>query len=344
MGGDALIKILDCTLRDGGYVNDWKFSRAAFDELIISLQELGIDVIEVGMLVKNTAAEFTTKFSAFENIPPIPRVEGSKALFTVMFTCGEAKGIEIPPRQPDGIEAIRLAYFKSDYREALELAEDLKRKGYKVFLQAMATFMYSDAELREMLSKVNRLKPLYFCMVDSFGVMYNEDVRRMFHSVDEVLDADIGLGFHAHNNQQLALSNAIVFMEVAQNSARNICVDASIYGMGRGAGNVPLELLLHYMNQKRGANYDVDRVIELWRRYLFDDYKKYFWGYTWEYFFSAENETNSAYIWYMKFRGINDVEAIKSILEAIPPEHRYTLRRNIVDPLIAEHKKSDHDA
>ena len=204
--------------------------------------------------------------------------------------------------------------------------------------------MYDDAELREMLDQVNRLKPMYFCMVDSFGVMYNEDVRRMFHSVDEVLDADIGLGFHAHNNQQLALSNAIVFMEVAQNSARNICVDASIYGMGRGAGNVPLELLLHYMNQKRGANYDVDRVIELWRRYLFDDYKKYFWGYTWEYFFSAENETNSAYIWYMKFRGINDVEAIKSILEAIPPEHRYTLRRNIVDPLIAEHKKSDHDA
>ena len=264
-------------------------------------------------------------------------------MFTVMFTVGEAKGIEVPTRQPDGVEAIRLAYFKNDWRDALKLAEDFKRKDYEVFLQAMATFMYSDSELREMLEEVNRLKPLYFCMVDSFGVMYNEDVQRMFETVDGVLAPEIGLGFHAHNNQQLALSNAITFIELAQNSARNICVDASIYGMGRGAGNVCLELLMHYMNQKHGTDYDVDKIILLWHDYLLDDYKKYFWGYTWEYFFSAENETNSAYIWYMKFKGINEVAAIKEILEAIPYEYRYTLRRDIVDPLIAEHKKSDHN-
>lgn len=333
-----MIKILDCTLRDGGYVNDWKFNRKSFDEIIIGLQEIGIDIIEVGMMVKNSADEFTTKFSDFDRIPTLPRIKDSRSIFTVMFTYGEAKGVTVPERKPDGVEAIRLAYFKNDYRESLKLAEEFKQKGYGVFLQAMATFMYSESELREMLLQVNRLQPLYFCMVDSFGVMYNEDVRHMFNSVDSVLAPEIGLGFHAHNNQQLAFSNAIAFIDIAQNSARNICVDASIYGMGRGAGNVNLELLTAYMNKKKSADYDTEKILELWHDNLYDDYKKYFWGYSWEYFLTACNETNSAYIWYLKTKGVSDMDAIRNILNEIPPEHRYTLRRDVVNPLIEKYK------
>lgn len=333
-----MIKILDCTLRDGGYVNDWKFSREAFDKIIVGLQEVGIDIIEVGMMVKNSAEEFTTKFSDFECIPDLPRIKDSRSIFTVMFTYGEAKGVSVPERKPNGVEVIRLAYFKNDYRESLKLAEEFKKKGYGVFLQAMATFMYSENELREMLLQVNRLQPLYFCMVDSFGVMYNEDVRHMFNSVDSVLAPEIGLGFHAHNNQQLALSNAIAFIDAAENSTRNICVDASIYGMGRGAGNVNLELLAAYMNKKKSTAYDTEKILELWRDYLHEDYKKYFWGYSWEYFLTANNETNSAYIWYLKTKGIKDMETIKNILNEIPPEHRYTLRRDVVNPLIEKYK------
>ena len=333
-----MIKILDCTLRDGGYVNDWKFSRKSFDDIIVGLQEVGIDVIEVGMMVKNSTEEFTTKFTDFSHIPDLPRIKDSRSIFTVMFTYGEAKGVSVPERKPDGIEAIRLAYFKNDYRESLKLAEDFKQKGYGVFLQAMATFMYSESELREMLLQVNRLEPLYFCMVDSFGVMYNEDVRQMFNTVDSVLAPEIGLGFHAHNNQQLAFSNAIAFMDAAKKSARNICVDASIYGMGRGAGNVNLELIANYLNRKAAATYDAEKILELWREHLSADYEKYFWGYSWEYFLTACNETNSAYIWYLKTKSVTDMDTIKNILNEIPPEHRYTLRRDVVNPLIEKYK------
>ena len=333
-----MINILDCTLRDGGYVNDWEFSRKSFDDIIVGLQEVGIDIIEVGMMVKNSAEKFTTKFSSFDKIPDLPRIKGSRSIFTVMFTYGEAKEVEVPPRKPDGVEVIRLAFFKNDYRESLKLAEDFKRKGYGVFLQAMATFMYSESELREMLLQVNRLKPLYFCMVDSFGVMYNEDVQHMFKSVDSVLAPEIGLGFHAHNNQQLAFSNAITFIDAAKDSSRNICVDASIYGMGRGAGNVNLELLANYFNKKKAAAYDTGKILELWREHLHDDYKKYFWGYSWEYFLTASNETNSAYIWYLKTKGVTDMDSIKNILNEIPPEYRYTLRRDVVNPLIEKYK------
>lgn len=338
-----MIKILDCTLRDGGYVNDWKFSRESFDAIITGLQEVGIDIIEVGMMVKNSAEEFTTKFPDFAHIPDLPRIKDSRSIFTVMFTYGEAKGVNVPPRKPDGVEAIRLAYFKNDYRESLKLAEDFKQKGYEIFLQAMATFMYSERELQEMIEQVNRLRPKYFCMVDSFGVMYNADVQHMFKFVDSVLAPEIGLGFHAHNNQQLAFSNAIAFVDVAENSPRNICVDASIYGMGRGAGNVNLELLTNYLNRKKAANYDTEKILELWRDHLYADYKKYFWGYSWEYFLTACNETNSAYIWYLKTKGVNDMDAIKNILNEIPPECRYTLRRDIVNPLIEKYKGANDD-
>lgn len=338
-----MIKILDCTLRDGGYVNDWKFSRKSFDAIIVGLQAVGIDVIEVGMMVKNSAEEFTTKFPDFSRIPALPRIKDSRSIFTVMFTYGEAKGITVPPRKSGDVEAIRLAYFKNDYRESLKLAEDFKQKGYGVFLQAMATFMYSDEELREMLLQVNRLEPLYFCMVDSFGVMYNEDVHHMFSLVDAALAPEIGLGFHAHNNQQLALSNAIAFMDAAEKSDRKICVDASIYGMGRGAGNVNLELLTAYLNKKKSADYDTEKILELWRDYLYEDYKKYFWGYSWEYFLTAGNETNSAYIWYLKTKGVTDMDSIKNILNEIPPEHRYTLRRDVVNPLIEKYRRNGND-
>ena len=333
-----MIKLLDCTLRDGGYVNDWKFSREAFDAIIVGLQEVGIDVIEVGMLVKSNATEFITKFPDFSHIPALPRIKNSRSIFTVMFTYGEAKGIEVPPRKPDGIEALRLAYFKSDYRESLKLIEEFKQKGYEVFLQAMATFMYSDSELKEMLEQVNRLQPKYFSMVDSFGLMYEDDVRHMFNVVDSVLAPEIGIGFHAHNNQQLAFSNAVAFTELAENSARDVCIDASIYGMGRGAGNVNLELLTNYFNKRKSADYDTEKILELWRDYLYEDYKKYFWGYSWEHFLASINETNSAYIWYLKTKGVKDMDTIRSILNEIPPEHRYTLRREVVNPLIEKYK------
>ncbi|MBR6013820.1 MAG: aldolase catalytic domain-containing protein [Selenomonadaceae bacterium] len=333
-----MLKLLDCTLRDGGYVNNWQFNHSNFDKIIVGLQKANVDIIEVGMMVKNSSEEFTTKFSNFEQIPKIPHIENSRTLFTVMFTMGEAKGIVVPPKNTVEIDAIRLAYFKTDYIAALKLAKELKEKGYQVFLQAMATFMYSDSELHEMIIRVNELQPQYFCMVDSFGVMYADDILHMLHSIDSALDARIGLGFHAHNNQQLALSNVITFISAAENLNRDICVDASIYGMGRGAGNVPLELLMQYLKNKKNANYDAEKILSLWNEYLIEDYKTYGWGYSWEYLLTAKNEINSAYIWYLKTKNINDMETTKKILNDIPKEWRYTLRRDVVDPLIVKHK------
>ena len=329
-----MIKVLDCTLRDGGYVNDWNFTRASYDRIVEGLQKTDVDFIELGLIGKHNDERFKTKFSGMDVIPSIARTVGSKSLFAVMVTYGEAKDIPISERREGGVDAIRLAYFKPEMDVALEMARELQAKGYLVFLQAMATFLYTDEELVRMIHKVNEVCPYFFCMVDSFGVMYADDVAHMFSLIHKELVPAIGLGFHAHNNQQLALSNVITFMDAAKDTSRLLCVDASIYGMGRGAGNVNLELLLQYLNTHYHTTYDMESVLQIWQEELSDIYNKDYWGYTWEYALAAKYEVNSAYIWYLKNKGITDFQSIRDILCALPYEDRYTLRKTVVDSLI----------
>ena len=108
--------------------------------------------------------------------------------------------------------------------------------------------MYSDDEMDSMLAQINNLAPQAFYIVDSFSNLFPEDIVKMAKNVLSKLDKHIDFGFHAHNNIQMAFANAIAFMNVE--SDRNIYIDGSIYGMGRGAGNVPVELLVDYLNKK----------------------------------------------------------------------------------------------
>jgi len=329
-----MIKILDCTLRDGGYVNDWEFPRKTYENIIAGLQIAGIDFVEIGLIGKGKKDIFSTKFSSMEYIPPIIRSKDSRTLFSVMVTYGEALGIPIAERKPEAAEIIRLAYFKPEAEVALKMANELQSKGYIIFLQAMATFLYTKDELMNMIDDVNRVHPAYFCMVDSFGTMYEDDVREMYHLIHSNLENDIGLGLHAHNNQQLALSNAIAFITEAEKTARSICVDASIYGMGRGAGNVNLELLMQYLNKKRGADYRPSDIVQLWQDELSGEYHKNYWGYTWEYLLAAKYDVNSVYIWYLKQKKITSPQVMDAILRNLPYEVRYTLDKVSVDALI----------
>ena len=95
---------------------------------------------------------------------------------------------------------------------------------------------------------------------------------------------------------------------------------------------------MQYLNKKKNLPYDAEKILSLWYEYLLDDYKTYGWGYSWEYLLTSGNEINSAYIWYLKTKGVNDMETVKKILNEIPTEWRYTLRRDVVDPLIAKYK------
>lgn len=324
------IYLLDCTLRDGGYINDWEFSREIYDAVSTELQLANVDFIELGIIGSQNVDHFKTKFRSLEEIP-IPQKTKS-SLFTVMMTGAEYKRMTIPNYSAkNSVDALRYAFFKADVKEALEHIRELISKGYKVFAQTMATFQYSDDELTALVKDINKIKPYAFYIVDSFGTLYPEDIKRLYHIVDDVMDKDILFGVHTHNNLQMANANVITFITEAKD--RSIIVDGSIYGMGRGAGNAQTEVLMHYLN-KDGKKYSEDKVWQLYTNWFADIRKQFDWGYLPEQFLVSKYKTNPAYVWYLSRKGITDFHKIKDVLEQIPEEKRYALFKDEADKIL----------
>ncbi len=325
--------LLDCTLRDGGYVNDWRFDTETALAVIEGLYGAGVRWIEIGIMGKNPEIGKQTKFSDFGQMRPLLANRRSDCHYAVMLTTSSSDNFEYPPCTEETPDVIRIAYFKPELEKTLTLAERLKALGYEVFLQAMATFMYSEDELGEMIDSVNALKPSAFYMVDSFSTMYPADVTAMRDRVLGQLSPDISFGFHAHNNIQMAFANVQAFLDTKP--ARPLFVDASVFGMGRGAGNVPTELLAEFLN-KNGARYDVLPLLSIYQKHLEPIYRQYGWGYTLPYFLTAVCKTNSAYGWYFMNHGLTDLEDLALAMEKIPEEVRYTLKPDIADQILKE--------
>lgn len=324
--------ILDCTLRDGGYVNNWEFDGTAVLSVMDGLYKAGVRYIELGIMGQGGIPGQSTKFADFVQIEPILLHRKGDCHYAVMLNQAEADRYSFPKRSNKTVDLIRIAFFKSEKEAALQKTLELKGKGYDVFLQAMATFMYSTQELGELIVKVNEVKPSGFYMVDSFSTMYNRDVREMADFALENLSEDILFGFHAHNNIQMAYSNVIEFFSTETN--RPLMADGSIYGMGRGAGNVPIELLMEYLNKFHSADYRVMEVLELFQETIRPIFEKYYWGFSPEYYLTAQKDMNSVYSWYLSNHGVKDLRDFNAILDRLPEDAKYTLRRTVADDII----------
>jgi 4-hydroxy 2-oxovalerate aldolase len=196
-------------------------------------------------------------------------------------------------------------------------------KNYKVFIQPMVTTRYAPEELRLLCDAANGMGAYALYFVDSYGYMQERDVLRHFELFDEKLDDSVAIGFHAHNNMNLAFSNALAFID--RRSDRRVIVDSCLLGMGQGAGNLQTELLVGYMNKYRGTAYDYDSVLEgceivekFWDRNL--------WGYSVARLLPAIN--NTAYKFSLALRDTYNLSfvEINRILGGIPEDmrHRYT--------------------
>lgn len=267
----------------------------------------------------------STKFASFKEAESLLENRKKDCKYAIMLNQAEAASFDIPARSEKTVDMIRLAYFKSEFQNAIVLAKSLKDKGYEVFLQAMATFMYSDDEMNDMLRQINDMKPKAFYIVDSFSNLFPEDIARMAKQVLLKLDKDIDFGFHAHNNIQMAFSNAITFMDVE--SDRDIYIDGSIYGMGRGAGNVPIELLMDYLNKKEKL-YNLEVLLKTYQDYIKPIFEQYFWGYTHPYYLTASKDMNSVYSWYFMNNGINDIVRLNKALDMISDDSKYALMKD----------------
>lgn len=279
------INILDCTLRDGGYINDFEFGLPVIQSIIHNLNQAAIEIIECGFL---KSGEFNDNKTLFGSVEAVRKVIGNKnpnIMYVAMLQFGKISNEEITPYDGSSIDGIRITFHEHEIEPSFVLGEQLMQKGYKVFMQPVGTMTYTDENLLKLIKRVNQLKPFAFYLVDTLGTMYKNDLRRMYYLVDNNLDNHIAIGFHSHNNLQLSFSNAQELMAIS--NTRQIIVDSSVYGMGRGAGNLCTELVTQYINDDIGYRYDNLYILEIMDRYIRPLNLKYSWGYAAPYYVSS---------------------------------------------------------
>ena len=330
------IKILDCTLRDGGYVNDWEFGKDTIKSIIKNLIEAKIDYIEVGFL-KNTD-ENTEEKSIFTSIDDINRViveNKNKSQILAMIIYGKYDISNI--KKSNVLDAIRVTFKSNEIDDAISYLSKIKDMGYKIFANPTNVDSYSDYELLEIIRKINKLKPYGFSIVDTKGILHEKDINRLFHLIDNNLDKDIALCFHSHNNLQLSFSNAQVLMKYMPD--RELIIDSSVFGMGRGAGNLSTELLMQYINDNYSCGYNILPILNIVDEHLNKIFAKTPWGYSLPYYLAAVNKCHPNYASYLLNKETLNINSINYIIKNIPKDKKNTFNKELINELYFKYQE-----
>lgn len=309
------IKILDCTLRDGGYCNDWKFGKRNIKRIITALIEAGISMIEYGYYdEKGEFDEDSTKIPVLDGLPAV-----SEAEYMIMINFGMVEIDHIPEFDAQ-VKGMRVAFHKKDMDEALLFCNQLQKKGYPVYVQPMVTNSYTLEEYIILLEKVNELKPAVFYIVDSFGSMYDSEMNMYLQLIEKKLRSDIALGFHGHDNSRLAFDNAKTIIENC--NRHTIYIDSSIMGMGRGAGNLSTEILMEYCNRHYNGRFGIQPILK-----VIDEVINYFylekpWGYTLAYYLAARHNCHPNYVTYLDNRKTLAIADMDKIFQGFSDEKK----------------------
>lgn len=316
------INLLDCTLRDGAYIVEAKFGAPAIRGIISKLQTAGVELIECGWL-KNAPHEYgTSYYHVPSDLEQYLTRKDPKHSYVAMIDWDRYDLSFLPECDGKSIDMIRVVFPRGKHREGVEVGRQIKEKGYKICFQAANTLGYTDEELVDLAETVNAVGAVSLSIVDTFGAMYPEDLEHIVRIVDEHLDPAIKLGFHSHNNQQLSFALTMEFIKMTRSSGREIVVDASLCGMGRGAGNATTELVVSYLNRKCGCKYDMDAIldaIDIYMEYFKENYQ---WGYSTPYFIAGLYCCHVNNIAYLLKNHRTSSKDMHNIIESLPPEDR----------------------
>lgn len=316
------LKILDCTLRDGGYVNNWKFGRLKIQSLIMRLDAAGIDIIEAGFLDRD--AEYSEDRTVFPEIRSVERTLGNcrpqRAELVAMIEYGHFDASGLIPRREAAIDGIRLIFGKHDVENALALAGEIKRSGYKLYLNPVSIFSYSDSEIIALTERMNDALPAGVSIVDTYGVMFWQNVEHYVDLLNHNLNADIALGLHSHNNLELSNANTIEFIRM--NLMRDQIADVSVLGMGRRAGNASTEVICSWLDKFSAKDVDIDQVLECAYSEIAVFRGNQNWGYNLDGLIAAIFECSTSWVQYFLNKNTLSVSSIRKIISTLPKYER----------------------
>ena len=314
------IQVLDCTLRDGGYINDWHFGRDNIASMLYRLTSANIDIVECGFLEDLQYSSECTLFSDVEQIQALLPLHKGETQYVAMTRFGHLDVSQLKPCDGNSIEGIRVTFHEEEMRDVIPFCRQIQDKGYKVFVQPVGTTSYTDKYLLELVEMVNDLKPYAFYIVDTLGLMRQNDLLRMFYLLDNNLNRSVAIGFHSHNNLQLSFSNAQILADI--HTTRIVIVDSSVYGMGRGAGNLNTELITQHLNTIKESDYVSEYLLEIVDDIVGPLLDKYTWGYSVPYYLAAINNCHPNYASYLINRKTLTAKSISIILSRISSNER----------------------
>lgn len=268
------IRIVDCTIRDGGLMNDHRFSTELVKKVFDACARAGVNYCELGY--RADKSQFSPddfgpwKFCDEEDLREVAYECDTKV--SVMADVGRTDYADIIPAKDSIVSMYRVATYCNDIDKAIDLGNHVKAQGYEASVNIMAVSHVLEPDLDEALAQLAETNFQFVYLVDSFGYLYSEQVQYL---ADKYLaafkDTDIEVGIHCHNNQQLAFSNTVEGIIKGINT-----LDGSIYGMGRAAGNCTTELLLGFLKNPR---YDVQPILDLIEEVFIDLHSELKWGY-----------------------------------------------------------------
>jgi 4-hydroxy 2-oxovalerate aldolase len=268
------IKVLDCTVRDGGLINKWQFDDVFVKKVFDALSKAGVDYMEIGY--KSTDKYFSRdengkwKFCYDEDIRKIVGDTETEMKLSAMADIGRIEAEDIPPKSQSPLHMIRVACYAKEVDKAISLAHSCMDKGYESTINLMAVSKVVERDLDECLGDLSRSDVPTVYLVDSFGFLYSEQIHYLARKYIEALPGK-QIGIHTHNNQQLAFANTIEAIIAGVNR-----LDATLYGMGRGAGNCPLELLMSFL---KNPKFDIRPVLEVIQELFIPLKSRVEWGY-----------------------------------------------------------------
>lgn len=271
------IKVLDCTIRDGGLMNNHQFEDRIVKVVYDTCVAAGVDYMELGYKASRKGIKVGEhgcwKYCREEDMRRIVGDNPTSLKLTVMADAERCDYHEdIPPKKDSVVDMIRVAAYINQIPSALDMVKDAHDKGYETTLNLMAASVIPDRELDEGLRMLAGSEAKAVYVVDSFGALYSEQVHYLVRKYLDVVKASgKEVGVHMHNNMQLAYANTIEGIIEGANF-----VDATMAGLGRGAGNCPMELILAFLHNPK---FNLRPVLECVQNHVEPLRSKLLWGY-----------------------------------------------------------------
>ena len=279
------IKVFDCTIRDGGLVNNYHFSDAFVKAHYETCVAAGVDYMEIGKNVSPTIMSVDEygpwNFCKEEDIRRIVGNNDTDMKIAVMADIGRSLKEELRPKSESVVDMIRIATYIHQIPAAIELIEDAHAKGYETTVNIMAISKSFDDELDEVLAQLSKTPVDVIYIADSFGSFYPEQIKKLTEKYLKVAqESGKKVGIHAHNNLQLAYANTLEAMIYGTSF-----LDVTISGLGRGAGNCPLELLIGFL---KNPKYKLMPVLKFIEEFIVPLEKELDWGYSIPYMLTGQ--------------------------------------------------------